>query len=215
MTYQLKDEYIKLNSSNRLYSLNSPIIGLTGGIASGKSSVSKFLSQNGFFVICADSLVKHVYTSNITVTYMENSFPELINDGKINFIELRKVFFSDSLVQSEIEALIYSQLPDAFKAEVVKNKDHAPIIYDVPLLFEKGLDSLVDLKVCVYTSANNQISRLILRDSISEELAKNIISKQMNIEEKRKLSDYVIDNNDSKERLISNTQSFIDRFFLL
>ncbi len=204
----LLTENIKRNSEDRLYNLPCPIIGLTGGIATGKSTVSEKLNSEGFAVICADALVKEVYKSEVTISHIKKYYPQVFTKESIDFKKLRELFFSDNNIQKDIEGLIYSQMPSAFIAAYHALKDPDVVIYDVPLLFEKGLHKLVDVKATVYCSQEEQVKRLIKRDSISEELANNIISKQMPIEEKRNSSDIVIDN--SKEE--ADLASFLSLF---
>jgi len=191
----------KLTPENRLYNIPCPIIGLTGGIATGKSSATKILEEMGINVICADKLVKNVYQSSKTQDYLTKNHPDVIEKDGINFKRLRELFFSDDTVKNAIETLIYSQMPDAFKLAFSKFKSPDFIVYDVPLLFEKGLDKLVDLKALVYAPKDIQIQRLIRRDSIDEQLARNIISKQIDIETKRGRCDVVLQNTGTLEDL--------------
>lgn len=192
--FELKSNYITKSKENRLYQLDCPVIGLTGGIATGKSTVSSQLSEKGFPVICADKLVKEVYTTQKTITHLNKYYPQVLNNNEIDFKQFRELFFGDKSIQEDVEKLIYSQMPDMFLKTYHQLNDPSIVIYDVPLLFEKGLDNLVDVKVTVYCPKEEQIKRLIKRDSISEELAENIISKQMPIDDKKNASDMIIDN---------------------
>ena len=191
---KLKKEYISKSQNERLYQTPCPVIGLTGGIATGKSTVSDILKEKGLPIICADALVKDVYKTEKTITYLKKNHPEVLQDNGIDFPKLREIFFNIKNVKENIEQLIYSQMPQAFENALNKFTSPDVIIYDVPLLFEKGLDKLVDVKAVVYCCEKEQVKRLMKRDSIDETLANQIISNQMNIEDKKKLADIVIDN---------------------
>jgi len=199
----LKNEYISKTPEQRLYKITCPAIGLTGGIATGKSTVSKLLEEKGFPVICADKLVKEVYKSKKTLLHLSKYYPQVLHNEEVNFKQLRELFFGDKEIQSDVEQLIYSQMPEMFLKFYHRLNDPSVVIYDVPLLFEKGLDGLVDVKVTVYCSKEEQIKRLIKRDNITEELAQNIVSKQMPIDDKKSASDIVIDNSQKEADLNS------------
>jgi dephospho-CoA kinase len=195
VNYRLKDEYIRLSKKNRLYHLDIPVVGLTGGVATGKSTVSSFFKKEGFNIINADSLVHNIYQKKESLDFIQKNYPTAFIKGSIDFKILRKIFFENKKSQEQIENFIYQRLEEAFLDESKNLKNL--IIYDVPLLFEKGLEEKVDISICVYSSVNNQIKRLMERDKIDEKLAREIIQKQMDIEKKRKLSNFVINNDNS------------------
>ncbi len=159
-------------------------------------------------IIDADQLVKNIYKNKESLQFIKKEFPECTNEDGIIFAKLREVFFKDTKKQKLIEKYIYQKLPEEFHKEFLKLKGDY-IFYDVPLLFEKKLDQYIDMTVCVYASKDEQIKRLIKRDSISKELAEEIISKQLSIEEKKKKSDYIIDNSENKKNLNEKMASFI------
>ena len=197
---KLKPELIKLKESQRLHQCDVPIIAITGGIACGKSTVSDYLSSLGHFVINADHLVKEIYQTPEALKFLKNNCPSAITSEQIDFKKLRQEVFDNADLKNKVEQFIYQRLPQAFyiKKQAMK-PDQEVIFYDVPLLFEKGLDSQVDLHWCVYVSEQTQIERLVIRDSISEADAKKIIAQQMPIEEKKKRAHRTIDNSQSRE----------------
>lgn len=210
---KLKSEFSSLTPETRLHGLNVPVIGLTGGIATGKSTVSELLRQRGLKVIDADQLVKTVYAQTETREFLAQHHPEVLRNGEIDFPLLREKAFSDNKTREALESFIYQRLPAVFREEVKKQGSPAVVIYDVPLLFEKNLASKVDLKVLVYALRESQLSRLMQRDGSSEELANKILDKQWDIEEKRKLADYVIVNDSHLDHLIAEVDAFIRKFF--
>ena len=200
----------KLNSSNRLHAFDKPIVAITGGIATGKSTVSEMLRKLGHFVIDADQLVKKIYAANDSIVFIKKLVPEAINNEQIDFKLLRKKFFDDPNLQSQIEQFIYSKLPQAFLDEASKMSSQF-VFYDVPLLFDKKLDSKVDAHICVHVPTELQLTRLIERDKISKEDALKILAKQMPIDEKARLSHFVINNSGSKEESLKQVQQIISK----
>lgn len=212
---KLKSTYITQTSSARLYGLSIPIIGLTGGIATGKSSVSTILKKKDLPLIDADKLVHTIYADSKTIQFIKSLAPACVQNNKIDFKALRSLFFSQKNIQKEIEEFIYKELPNVFKEALEKFKKPQFIIYDVPLLFEKSLDSFVDMSVTVYCDSETQIKRLIARDDIELELAKKILSKQLPIDQKRNKADYIINNNESFEKLTAQVEDFLRQVFEL
>ena len=209
----LKKSFIKLDPAQRLYGLKIPIIGLTGGIATGKSTVARMLEQSGLPIINADQLVKDIYRLPETISYIQNHHPEVVKDGKIQFPLLREKVFLNAEVKREIETFIYQRLPLAFQSAFEKMPDPSLIIYDVPLLFEKKMEGFFDLNALVYASRDVQLARLISRDQISEMMANQILNQQMDIEEKKIKTDFIIDNSRTQNELLEEVKSFLQKFF--
>jgi dephospho-CoA kinase len=210
---KLKSKFIKLTNESRLYNLEVPIIGLTGGIATGKSTVSKILEEKGLAIICADLLVRSVYKTAESKEFIKNEFPKAIQNEEINFSLLREIAFSDKANKEKLEQYIYSHLPNEFLKATKSIPSNSLIIYDVPLLFEKKLDSKVDLSICVYANQELQIKRLMQRDSTDEGLAKNILKNQMPIEQKKDLSDFIINNELGLKDLKSTIDNLLKELF--
>jgi len=209
---KLKQEYISKSSENRLHNLDVPVIGLTGGIATGKSTASTVLSENGILVINADHLVKSIYSTKEMIEFVSQNYPQVMQENQIDFKKLRELAFSDLEVRSSLEKEIYAKLPDAFMEVYTKSGSPALVVYDVPLLFEKSLDQKVDIKVCVYADRQTQIERLTKRDTVSAEQAELALSNQMDIEEKKQKSDVIIENIDTLEKLKNNVKEFINEY---
>ncbi len=206
---KLKTELIKLSPEMRLYQYNRPIVALTGGIATGKSTVSKLLQSKGLAIVDADQLVKSIYATEEAKKFILQEVPEGIAHNEINFKKLRELFFRDKKVQTKVETFIYQRLPEAFRRATsgIKNQDF--YLYDVPLLFERKLDSLVDLKVVVYAPRNLQLARLITRDGSEEEMGNRILDQQMDIEEKKEKADYIVNNTGSLEELSAEVEELL------
>jgi len=210
---KLKNNLEKLTAESRLYNIPVPIIGLTGGIGTGKSTVASLLRKHGLPIIDADANVKTVYQKPETVEFIRQHFPSAVSGKAVDFKKLREIVFSNPDARTLVEGHIYSHLPQVFKEAYSLFDKPAAIVYDVPLLFEKQLHLLVDVSVCVYAPREIQIQRLMARDHSSRELAKSILSNQLDIEEKKKLSDFVIENTGDLNQLEKNIQEFIQNVF--
>ena len=191
---KLKSNWITKDSNSRIYNIPVPVIGLTGGIATGKSTVANLFRRKNIPVIDADLLVKNIYMLPETISFIQKHFPETIDDQKINFKKLRETAFASEAAKSILEQYIYAHLPEQFKKDYLRFSSPPFIVYDVPLLFEKKLNLLIDFSICVYAPRTTQLKRLVERDQIPPELAESIINQQMDIEEKKKISDFIISN---------------------
>lgn len=190
----LKNKWITKDPTTRLYHLPVPLIGLTGGIGTGKSTVAQLLREKGLAIIDADKLVKAIYQRPETIAFIARQFPHVMIGDSIDFKKLRETAFLDPVAKKCIEDNIYASLPDEFMKAYTTFNNPPFVVYDVPLLFEKKLNDKVDLSICVYAPRDVQISRIVLRDQSSPLLAAQMLDNQMSIEEKKKISDLVIDN---------------------
>lgn len=206
---KMKSRFKRLEADRRLYKLDIPVIGLTGGIASGKSTVSQMLKAKGIPVVDADKLVKDVYALPEVFNYVQTHFPEVIQSGSIMFPKLRQLVFSNQDIKATIEALIYKQLPSAF-LKVYSTFDNPQIlVYDVPLLFERNLEGYCDVTVLVYAPRKVQRARLMTRDGHLEDMADKILDQQMDIEEKKTKAEFIIDNSRTEAELTEEVEQFL------
>lgn len=190
----LNSAWVTLKPLERLYELSIPVIGLTGGIATGKSSFAHLFRAKGIHVIDADQLIKKIYKKENVIAFIQGRVPEAFENGQINFRHLREHVFGQADLKAELEQFLYGHMPEAFKEELSLRPHAKWVVYDVPLLFERSLNFRVDRSIVVYTTPEIQIERLMKRDNITEDFAKRIISHQMPINEKKNLADYVVDN---------------------
>lgn len=205
----LKAKWITKNQQTRLYQIPVPIIGLTGGIGTGKSTVAEILREKNIPVIDADKLVKNIYQKRETLEFIAKHFPDIIEDGMIVFKKLREIVFVDSRAKKLVEDFIYAHLPAEFKKAYSAFQNPPFVVYDVPLLFEKKLNEFVDLSVCVYAPKHVQTERIISRDKSSSELAAKMLESQMDIDEKKHLSNLIITNTEDLEVLKKSVEQFL------
>ncbi|RFB17771.1 dephospho-CoA kinase [Bacillus sp. HNG] len=179
-------------------------IGLTGGIASGKSTVSQMFKEAGIVVIDADVIARKVVEiGEEAYEQIVQSFGEdiLLPDKTIDRPKLGSiVFFSEDkrlLLNSIVHPAVRKQMLKE-KEEHMKNGEET-VVLDIPLLFESKLTSLVDKTLLVYVDYETQLSRLMNRNSLTKEEAEARIQSQMPLKDKIQLADAVIDNNGTIE----------------
>ena len=172
------------------------IVGLTGGIATGKTTVSNILRQAGIPVIDADQVARQVQKpDSVGLTRIVKVFgPKvLLPTGKLNRPALAKIVFNDKEAQ----------------ADTLKKQGVPLVVLDVPLLFEQHYDEDCDYVVVVYTDPHNQLKRLMARDHCSKEEAQVRIAAQMPLSEKEALADFKINNNGDQAALQKQVASLI------
>ena len=188
------------------------IIGLTGGIASGKSTVSKYLAEKGFKVYDADKIAKDISGKKSVQEEIILTFGNEILDenGNVDRKKLKEIVFGDKEKLKQLNAIIHPKVIDFYKELKEKNTDKI-IIFDVPLLFESGIDKFCDKILVVISDYEIQLDRIVERDKIDRELAEKIIKSQLSNEERIKKADVVIENNSSLEDLCEKVERFCER----
>lgn len=180
------------------------IIGLTGSIASGKSTVSAMLKEKGFPIIDADLVARLVVEPGTrTLKEIEDVFGQEVMhaDGTLNRDALGQIIFHEPAKRKQLNDLMHP----AIRAEMLRQRDellsggHETLIMDIPLLFESRLQHFVDKILVVSVTEDTQLHRLMERNSLSIEEAKARIQSQLPISEKEKGADAVIYNNGSIE----------------
>ncbi len=181
------------------------IIGLTGGIASGKSTVSAFLKEAGAIIVDADKIARDVVLKGKPAwEEIVNVFGKkvLLPDGQINRVYLGDIIFNDPVKKSILNSIVHPRVfaeTENLLAEIEKKQACEVVILDVPLLFESGMHKGLSEVIVVYVPESVQIERLIARDNLTKEQAVARICSQMPIEEKKCLATIVIDNTGSLE----------------
>ena len=194
------------------------IIGITGGIASGKSTVTEFLRQKGFQVVDADAVVHQLQKpSGRLYQVLVEHFGEkiLLENGELNRPLLASLIFSNpeeqewsKITQGEIIREELAALRNRFA------QTEALFFMDIPLLFEQNYASWFDETWLVYVNRDVQLERLMKRDQISKEAAESRLNSQWPIERKISLSSHSLDNNGNQEQLIAQVVQLLEEMCL-
>lgn len=180
-------------------------VGLTGGIASGKSTSVSILLENGFKVIDSDMIVKHILSEDEEVIrYIEKEFGnQFVYNNKILKKEFGNYIFTYKDERIKYENFIMDKIFNKINEEFLfHEKNHEKLcILDAPLLIEKNLHKEMDYVVLIWVSVEEQLKRLMDRDKIDEENAIKRINSQMNIDFKKQFADFIVDNSKGKEYL--------------
>lgn len=188
------------------------ILGLTGGIACGKTTISNIFKQLGVKVIDADKVAREVIELPEIVNQIKKNYgDEVFINGKLDRKKLREIIFNDKEKIMKLNSIIHPKVIDIFKEEYNKNKfSDEIIVFDIPLLFEVGLEKYCNKTIVVYVNEEIQIKRVMERDNSSRELAKKIIDAQMALFEKVKMADYAIENNSTVNELEKKVKNIIE-----
>ena len=182
------------------------LVGLTGGIASGKSTVAKMLERLGAAIVDADVLSREVVEPGQAawvdiVAAFGNGV--LQSDQTLDRQKLRTIIFNNPAARKQLEAIIHPRVRALAEQRIRERSEagYAVVIYVVPLLFEGNLQDGLRPVILVACDVNVQRQRLVERDQLDRTAAQKHIEAQMSLEEKRRLADYVIENNGSLDDL--------------
>jgi dephospho-CoA kinase len=184
-------------------------VALTGGIATGKSSATVILSLYGFRFIDADKIA-HAMLDQQYQKIAELFGADYVVNEKVDRVKLGKLVFADTHKRKMLEALLHPLIYDEIvRLSEEQEKFKKPYIVDIPLFFENRRYPIKRSVVC-YAPKSTQIERLMKRDGFTEEEALRRVESQMDIEEKRKLATYVIDNSKDLKQLQNECQRVKD-----
>jgi dephospho-CoA kinase len=182
------------------------IYGLTGGIATGKSTVANMFRELGAVIIDADQVSRQVVEPNtigaqkIKSHFGENLFSE---DGQLMREKLAQLIFHDAKARTQLNALLHPIIMDEMQRQsdqAILQDEHVLMIWDIPLLYEENLTNFVQKVIVIYVPEEVQRTRLQLRNNLSREEAETRIRSQLSIEIKKSLADYLIDNSGTAQQ---------------
>lgn len=187
------------------------LIGLTGGIATGKSTVSAMLRRLGAKVVDADEIAREIVRPG------EPAWQEIVDafgpgvlrkDKSLDRDKLRKIVFADERARKRLESITHPKIRALAqeKIERLSAEGAEVVIYEAPLLFETQAQSWIRPVILVACNLETQKQRLRQRDRLGEKEIRRHLEAQMPLEEKRKLADYVVENNGSLEELQREVQ---------
>lgn len=175
------------------------VAGLTGGIASGKSTIGGFFSGFGAKVIDADAVArKIVQPGQPALKAIADTFGRevLLPNGQLNRPALAEIIFGNAAAKTKLDSITHPIILAEMQQQTARlaQKKHPVIIWEVPLLFESGFYRDTDVSILVYTPENIQLERLMTRDGISKEQALQRINSQMPLQQKKELATIIIEN---------------------
>lgn len=190
------------------------ILGLTGGIGSGKSTVSKIFLSMGIKVFDADLIAKDILESEEVKEEIKKKLGKNFIDSKNNSVNkelLKKEVFNNPEKLKILNEIVHPKVIDEYRKKYLEFRDKKEIvIFDVPLLFEVDLEKYCDKVIVVDIDSKIQIERIKSRDNIDIDLIKKIIAAQMSREERNKKADIIIENNGSLEDLKEKVKKMIE-----
>jgi dephospho-CoA kinase len=175
------------------------IVGLTGGIASGKSTVTQMFHDAGIPVIDTDQIAFDLLQKGTDVydrVVSHFSSDILLSSGDINRKVLGQIIFANKQKRDVLNDLVHPHVSHIVDSEIIRLQELGEdvIVIDVPLLFESGFDKKCDRTIVVYTNPKAQLERLVDRDHITKEYARMKINAQLPLSEKVDMADFVINN---------------------
>ncbi len=186
------------------------IVGLTGGIGSGKSTVARFFAEAGVPVVDADQVARDVVEPGTEgLAEVVSAFgPEVLDaTGRLDRAALGRIVFSDADARARLEAILHPRIAQASMARFTElsSEGHPYVIYEAALLVENGTYRMMNALVVVTASEATQIERVRARDGLDEAEARARIAAQLPLAEKVRVADYVIENEGSLEQTRERT----------
>lgn len=183
------------------------VVGITGGIGSGKTTLSEYLKRIGYLVHESDKVVSNIYdksNKHFIDFIKKNISNDAIQKGKINKKNISDIVFNNKAARNRLEKYIHKEVRLSRNRFVEKNiKAKKKIIFvDVPLLFEKKLEKKFDLIICVISSKKNRTKRVLKNNKFSKKILNKIFIAQTSDKERRRRSQIIINNNKTKKDFI-------------
>ncbi|MCX6160685.1 MAG: dephospho-CoA kinase [Ignavibacteriae bacterium] len=186
------------------------LIGITGGIGSGKSEVCRMLSKKGYMVIFADSLAKELYKKDkkLSSTVVKAFGKGILNyQGVISLTKLRELVFANKKNFKKINDIVHPVVIKHILGSI-KNSRQRVVIIESALVFDTAFWKYLDYVIMVYSNKKNRLQRIMLRDGANRKEVENIMRFQLDEKLKIEKSDFVIVNNKSIEDLESDVEFF-------
>jgi dephospho-CoA kinase len=192
------------------------VLGLTGGIGSGKSMVASMFAQLGADVIDADRLARDVVQpGQPALDEIATAFGRdiLLPDGRLDRAKLARIIFADPLARGKLNAITHPRIRERMDAEIAARRSRSGLlIVDIPLLYENDRTGTVEAVIVVWVDPEMQLRRLLERDGLTEDEARQRIAAQMPLDEKRARADVVIDNSGSRDNTKRQVEAIYRRF---
>ncbi len=192
------------------------VLGLTGGIGSGKSMVARMFAQIGADVIDADQLARDVVEpGQPALEEIATAFGRdiLLPDGRLHRGKLAGIIFADPAARARLNAITHPRIRQRMDAEIAARRSGSGVlVVDIPLLYENDRTATVEAVIVVWVNEKTQLRRLRERDGLTLEEARQRIAAQMPLDEKRARADMVIDNSGSRENTRRQVEAIYRRY---
>jgi len=193
-------------------------IAVTGGAASGKTSVCSRLKEWGLNVISSDTLAREVVApgteafKNIINYFGKNV---LLPDGALNRAELRRIITGDDVARSALERFVHPEITKLVQLKMAQagKEGERFVVVEVPLLFELGIQDRFDVVLLISAERDLRVQRLMERDSISKKESKDLIDVQMTDDEKAQQADFIIKNDGNIDNLMRSVDLFYKKLY--
>lgn len=194
------------------------LIGLTGGVGSGKSTVADMLRELGAEVIDADEAAHSAYAPGSPGfdSVVREFGPGYVRDGRIDRVRLGELVFNDAEARGRLNAIVHPLVRAWMARRTAEAAERGAqiVVHDVPLLFENGLETMYEEVILVYVPAAVQVKRLVSGRGVPEDRARAMIAAQMPMDEKRRLARLVVDNSGSREKTREQVKLLWDRLLV-
>ena len=192
------------------------LVGITGGIGSGKTTFSKHLKKLGYLVHESDVVVSEIYTKpkkQFLSFIKEKISQNAVNRNKINKAEITNVIFNNKQIKKLLENRIHKEVQSSREAFIKKNtKKKKKIIFaDIPLLFENNLEKRFDSVICIISFKKNRIKRVLKNRKFTKKNLNKIFKAQTTDKERKKRSQIIINNNKTKKDFIFSAEKVLSR----
>lgn len=197
--------------------MSTIIIGLTGGIACGKTTASDFFADHGIEIIDADLVAREVVQpGQPALEEITKAFGSSVlqADGALDRAKMRKLIFAQADRRAQLEAILHPLIRQRMADQLAKCEGHYAI-YSVPLLVESGLNKLADRVLVIDVEEAVQLERLLSRDGITRSQAKAMIAAQLSREDRNRAADDIIDNSGSLNQFIEQLRAHHRRYLAL
>ena len=190
------------------------LVGITGGIGSGKTTLSNHLKKLGYLVHESDMVVSEMYTKpkKQFLSFIKEKISEdAVYHNKINKTEIANVIFNNKAIKKLLETRIHKEVQSSRDAFIKKNKKNKNklIFADIPLLFENKLEKSFDLVICIISSKKNRIKRVLENKKFTKENFNKILKAQTTDKERKKRSQIIINNNKTKKDFIFSVEKVL------
>ena len=192
------------------------LVGITGGIGSGKTTFSNHLKKLGYPVHESDVVVSEIYNKpqkEFLNFIKEKVSQDAVNHNKINKAEITNVIFSNKTIKKLLERRIHKEVQSSREAFIKKyTKKKKKIIFaDIPLLFENKLEKSFDSVICIISSKINRTKRILKNKKFTKENLNKIFKAQITDKERKKRSQIIINNNKTKKDFIFSAEKVLKR----